>query len=381
MKFKRTRYQFGCIERKKRKKGPDVWVLRYRETSADGGTIQRGVRIGDVVQFPAESQAWRAAEALRLSINPENPNGSLVSFGALIDRYEQEELPERHSTRRFYLPWLRQYIKPRWGSYPISQVKPFAVEQWLKGLNLAPKSKRNIRSLMHILFNCAMRWELIEVQANPMSLVRVKGSSKRRREPRVLTVQELNKLIKYVNEPYRTMCIVAMCLGLRVSEVAGLQWGDFDWGQKTVMVQRSYVAGVAGDVKTAYSRKWMPLDPNLAEILRQYKCRFASNVKEADWLFPNPRTGKPWWPGRILQTQILPAAKKAGLGSVGWHTFRHTYSTMLRSLKVDLKVQQELLRHADIRTTMNVYTQAVPQDLREANSKVVEMVLPAAVGV
>jgi integrase len=49
---------------------------------------------------------------------------------------------------------------------------------------------------------------------------------------------------------------------------------------------------------------------------------------------------------------------------------------MLRSLGVDVKVQQELLRHADIQTTMNIYTQAVSDAKREANSKVVRMVLP-----
>ncbi|MBZ5596951.1 MAG: hypothetical protein LAN83_01405 [Acidobacteriia bacterium] len=49
---------------------------------------------------------------------------------------------------------------------------------------------------------------------------------------------------------------------------------------------------------------------------------------------------------------------------------------MLRSLKVDVKVQQELLRHADIRTTMNLYTQAIPDDMREANSQAARMVLP-----
>jgi integrase len=48
---------------------------------------------------------------------------------------------------------------------------------------------------------------------------------------------------------------------------------------------------------------------------------------------------------------------------------------LLRSLRVDLKVQQELLRHADIRTTMNIYTQAMPDAMRRANSRVVEMVL------
>jgi integrase len=78
----------------------------------------------------------------------------------------------------------------------------------------------------------------------------------------------------------------------------------------------------------------------------------------------------------IQRDHLLPAGLRAGLGLLGWHSFRHSYSTLLRSLQVDLKVQQELLRHSDIRTTMNIYTQAVPDAMREANSKVVEMVLP-----
>ena len=57
------------------------------------------------------------------------------------------------------------------------------------------------------------------------------------------------------------------------------------------------------------------------------------------------------------------------LDGVGWHTFRHTYSSLLRQLGVDVKVQQELLRHADVRTTLNVYTQAVREYMREANSQ------------
>ena len=66
----------------------------------------------------------------------------------------------------------------------------------------------------------------------------------------------------------------------------------------------------------------------------------------------------------------------AGFGRrVGWHTFRNTYSSMLRQLGVDLKVQQELLRHADARTTMNIYTRAVSEQKRAAHSSVVRMVL------
>src|ERR1700680_3622816 len=69
--------------------------------------------------------------------------------------------------------------------------------------------------------------------------------------------------------------------------------------------------------------------------------------------------------------------------SRGWLRWRspsrHSHSTLLHALGVDLKVQQELLRHADVRTTMNIYTQAVPSALREANSKVVRLVLTAPV--
>jgi integrase len=79
----------------------------------------------------------------------------------------------------------------------------------------------------------------------------------------------------------------------------------------------------------------------------------------------------------MLARQIKPAADAAQIGSdVGWHTFRHTYSSMLRQLGVDFKLRQELLRHADIRTTMNVYTHAVSEQKRSAHSSVVRLVLP-----
>jgi site-specific recombinase XerD len=55
---------------------------------------------------------------------------------------------------------------------------------------------------------------------------------------------------------------------------------------------------------------------------------------------------------------------------------RHTYSTLLNEYGTDVKVQQELLRHADIRTTMNIYTTALPERLRKANLKVVRLLLP-----
>jgi hypothetical protein len=72
---------------------------------------------------------------------------------------------------------------------------------------------------------------------------------------------------------------------------------------------------------------------------------------------------------------LKPAAAQAGIGKIGWHTFWHTYSTMLRAAGVDVKVQEELLRHATIQSTLNVYTQAISEQKRTANTQLVEMVL------
>jgi len=62
--------------------------------------------------------------------------------------------------------------------------------------------------------------------------------------------------------------------------------------------------------------------------------------------------------------------------NIGWHSFRHSLATNLRALGIDIKVAQELLRHASCRTTLDVYTRAVSHQKRDANAKVVEMMLP-----
>jgi integrase len=62
---------------------------------------------------------------------------------------------------------------------------------------------------------------------------------------------------------------------------------------------------------------------------------------------------------------------------VGWHTFRHTYHASLKRCGTSLEVQKELMRHANVRTTAEIY--GLDPDLtpahREANSGVVKMLL------
>lgn len=154
--FMRTRYQFGYLRRKPRKRGPDVWVWERNATGPDGRRERKTVIVGSVEQYPTKSMAWRGVESFRLAASHTNDNQSVL-FGALVDRYMREKLPKRYSTASKYRSWVFNHVKPKWGDVPISKVKPLLVEEWLMGLNLAPKSKGHVRSIMHILFNWAMK--------------------------------------------------------------------------------------------------------------------------------------------------------------------------------------------------------------------------------
>ncbi len=310
----RARYQFGCLTRRKRIRTEDVWQFRFYETTAEGRRCRRSRMIGTVVEYPTRADALRMVERFRLRLNLEH---------------------------RFAQP---------------------------------PKTKVNLRSLFHLVYQHGRRWELTD--ANPIDLVRQRGG--RRRIPRTLDVKEVRLVLEQLAEPYRTMVAVAVCLGLRASEIVGLQWGDFEWAELMLLVKRSVVHGRVGETKTEVSQLPLPVDPGLAEVLQEQRKRSPHQGRQ-DWVFPN-RAGRPLWPESILERQLKPAAVRAGVGKIGWHTFRHSYSKMLRAAHVDLKVQQELLRHATIQSTLNVYTQAVSDEKRQANRWVVRSVLRSETG-
>lgn len=408
----RARYQFGSLTRKKRAKGSDAWEFRYYESTEEGAQNRKTATVGTVDKYKTKSLAQKAVEALLLKLNSETPQQrmAVVTFGAICDRYLEEELPERHSTSRSYRSNIKNYLKPRWGDYLLDRIRPMAVEDWLKKLPMAPKSKTHIRSVMHLMFECATRWELFTDKRNPIALVRVKGGSKRRYRPAILTVDQFEALVELLKEPYRTMAYIAQCLGLRVSEIAALRWDDFDFDKNQLLVQRSFVDGWTDEVKTEYSQDYVPLHPALSEIVRGWSKEAVPS--EDDWVFANPITNQPYFPTSIQKRHIRPAGCclvecpecAAGVGvwckqnyptpngkrllihdtrqvaagkfaNLGWHTFRHTYRSWLDETGAPMKVQQELMRHASIQTTMNIYGQAMSSSKREANGKVVEMVL------
>jgi integrase len=280
------------------------------------------------------------------------------------------------STKLSYTTFLKNWVRQKWSEHTLNQVKTMCVEQWLRDLPLAPRTKVHIRNVMHVLFECAARWEFI--RTNPITRVRQGGS--RRIDPEILNPAEFQALLKAItNERVRTMVILAGCLGLTRSELTGLKWGDFDWADAVLTVQRGVVNNHVGNPKTLARRKPVPLAPELVTSLDSWR-ENTPYRGDSDWVFASEfkNGSEPIWLDSLLKRVIQPAARQAGITKrIGWHMLRHGYSTLLRANSTDIKVQQELLRHSNVQTTLQTYTQAISEQKRAANAAVVGQLLSA----
>lgn len=344
---------------------------------------RRSKRIGTLSQFPTKASAWRAAKSLRDAVENQtqvNPSTSTAvpAVSTLVEQYRAEKMPKRSDTRRSYEVWIKNHILPKWGKCALSDVQARPVELWLQSLALAPKSRVHIRGTLSILWDFAMWRGDVPTQRNPMELVSIKSATKRTRKPRSLTVEEFQKFIQHLGEPFRTMALLCVCFGLRISEALALKWGDVDWLEGRLTVERGIVSQIVDDVKSAESRKQMSIDSSLLDTLKLWKQTTQFSGTE-DWIFASPvQLGRLPWSYDQVWRMYQKAGAKAGIGGLGTHSLRHTYRSWLDAVGTGLAVQQKLMRHADIRTTMNTYGDVVTDEMSSAASKVAGLALNRA---
>ena len=119
------------------------------------------------------------------------------------------------------------------------------------------------------------------------------------------------------------------------------------------------------------------MGPYPAHILKEWRdvTRYSGL---GDWVFAGKRTEgrQPIWGQTVMRQNIVPAARRLDIfKQIGWHTFLHSYSTLLRFLGTNIKVQQDLLRHSSARRTLDTHTQLVTTAKRHAQDAVVQLLL------
>ena len=187
---------------------------------------------------------------------------------------------------------------------------------------------------------------------------------------RSLTVDQFQGFVAHLEEPFRTIALFGVSFGLRISEALALKWGDVDWLNSRLKVERSIVSQIVDTVKTPESEQNLHVAPEMLDALKLWKQTTQFSADE-DWIFASPvHLGRLPWSYDSVWHAYQRAAKSAGLGGLGTHSLRHSYRSWLDAVGTGIAVQQKLMRHADIRTTMNVYGDCVTNEMKDAHEKV-----------
>lgn len=203
---------------------------------------------------------------------------------------------------------------------------------------------------------------------NPISSVRT--SSERLKDPEFLTPEEFQALLGELQQRERTMVLLDAGTGLWRGELIDLRWCDLDLDSGTAFITKSIWRNVEGKTKTRASKKPVPLPQLVVDALKTWR-KSSLYKSEDDFVFPSiMKNGEmPIAPEMLLRRQIRPALKRLKVTkNIGWHLFRHGFANLLRENKVEIKTAQDLLRHANSRTTMDIYQQTVTEERREAQA-------------
>lgn len=144
-------------------------------------------------------------------------------------------------------------------------------------------------------------------------------------------------------------------------------------------MERGIVEQNVDDVKTAESRKSLVIAGELLDRLKVWK-QATEFPADGDWIFASPlKIGRLPYSYTGFWRELDRASEAAGLGHMGTHAFRHSYRMWIDAIGTPVGVQQKLMRHSDLRTTMNIYGDAATADMREAHGKIVRMALQVGV--
>jgi integrase len=324
-----------------------------------------------------------------------------MTLGAYLNHWLQNVVKARNraTTYESYSTLCRVHIIPRIGHRKLSELTPQDVQEMLadmvtnlppgakKGAKVAsPTTAKNARGVLRKALNDAMRGDL--VWRNVVTLTDM--PAQRTFHPRPLKEVELEKyLAACKGHRLEALWILLPAMGLREGEAFGLKWDDVDL-EAGILRVRQQIQRVGNpkrpqfvEPKTERSRRPVPVPPEVIEALEAHRERQAdermlagsrwgnSPKAPGDWerLVFCSTIGTPLDPANVLK-EFRGILKEAGLNTtIRVHDLRHTCATMLARLGVPPRDAQDIMRHAQITTTLGVYTSVEADSLRSASDR------------
>lgn len=304
----------------------------------------------------------------------------------------------RDNTADQYRSRYQFNIKDAIGKMKLADVKPIHCQRLLNQMFDCGKYSHGtinlVKVTMHDMFKYAVENEYIF--KNPADNLKMKPVAKAER--RVLSREEQKTFKQYAeNTLYSNAYCLVLETGLRVGEVGGLQWGDIDFEQRTMMVKRTLLQDSAkggfyfGSPKTKNSIRTIPLTMEAVKILEsqqalQQKLRAKSTNWSTEWdtLVFTTRNGNPVGAStlRMMMVRIVKNINfdrkynhKAEFPHCYMHALRHTFATRCIEQGIQPKTLQKILGHSNINTTMDLYVHVTHDQLLTEIQKMDSIVL------
>lgn len=270
---------------------------------------------------------------------------------------------------------VRVHLLPSLGGVSLGKLGPHHLQRLyraLLGRGLRPATVRYVHAVIHRALEQAVRWRVLPL--NPASLVSPPRLD--RREMAALSPEEARQFLKAAEgERLEALFVLAVTAGLRLGEGLGLRWDaiDLDAGVLSVVgtLQRIERELVLAEPKTARSRRRVELTATAVEALRrrrtaQLQERLAAGpLWEERGLVVTDPLGRPLQP-YVAQHSFAVLLRRAELRPVRFHDLRHTAATLLLSRGIHPKIVSEMLGHATIAITLDLYSHVTPSMQREA---------------
>lgn len=350
------------------------WESRVTVGRKDGHQHQRSF-----FGHTAQEAERKRDEALR------QLDGGIILAGerVTVERYLRDWLEVRRppalrlSTWTRYRQIVEHNILPGLGHVPLLKLTPGAVERYLVTLPVAPRTQHHVRAVLRTALDRAVRHGLLVRNVAALAQApRVDAP-----EQVVLDPAQVRTLLDQVRgDRWEALYVLAIATGLRQGELLGLRREDVDLeaGELRVAFQLHHRQLVAP--KTVKSRRQVGLPVAAIAALRAHLLRQEQQrrfVARGDWantaglLFTNSFGGPIHGPH--VTREFHRHLARAGLPSLPFHALRHTAASLMLAQGVDLKVIQQVLGHANIRTTAGTYTHVLPELLRDAADRMDEV--------
>ena len=328
--------------------------------------VRKSKKIGD--KKTAKQAAKKLEAKLVLGdLDIQQFNRTCPTFKSYAEKWLTKPLPKKRGERTQvkYETNLKKHIIPVIGKMELKSIKLRHLKSLFNDLTLkgmAESNFQNIKSPINHILRSAVEDEYID--HNPM--IGLSFSSERNIDIKPLNEEEAFTFLETVDEHrnglYYPHFLTLLRTGVRISELCGLKWDDFDFDDRKLTVQRQVCHGQEGTTKNGKSRV-IDLTQHLTETLKELqrekrKESFKNGIPFCDWVFTsdgkNPITSTP------VARALKACLKKAGLRHQRIHDLRHGYASIRLMRGHNIGDVSKQMGHSSIKITFDTYTDWVP---------------------